>query len=130
MDWAKRIIFSLFRLWTGRLAFLHVKRRGLLIYLRTLQTLRRSLIAAIVFACCLQLMVIGAVGAFIAGVLLSEQETTSKLWILFAGFLVIFGLPFITLFVIFSERVWLKASGAENFFEGNTAPSSRPLTDP
>lgn len=121
----------LFRMWSGRLAITAMKRRGMLVYLRALQTARRSLLAAIVFACVLQLMVIGLVGAFITGVLLLEQETGVKLWILFSGFGVLFGLPFVTLIVVFSERVWFKASGAEKFFSHDVAPAGarRPATE-
>lgn len=116
MSWIRTILLNLIRMWTGRLALSHLKRRSLLVYLRTLQAVRRSLLAAVVFACCLQLLVIGAVGTFVTGVLLTDQEWATKLWILFGGFATLLALPAVALTILLSERVWFKASGAGKLF--------------
>jgi hypothetical protein len=103
--------FMLIRMWAGRFAFTHFRRKGQIIYLRTLQAVRRSLLAAILFICCLQLIVIGFVGTFVAGVLLTNEEPTVKLWILLAGFLTVLLLPIFGLTFLLSERTWYRYSG-------------------
>lgn len=103
----------------------HMKRKGLIVYLRALQAIRKSVIIAIAFFCLIQLMLMGLVGTFVTGVLLTNQDTTAKLWILLAGFLIVFALPFLGLAFLFSERTWLKASGAQEFFANETPTSDK-----
>jgi hypothetical protein len=123
----RRFLIWAFRIWSGKLAMTHFKRKGLLVYLRTLQVIRKSVLAAIAFFCLIQLMIFGAIGTFVTGVLLTNQDPVAKLWILLAGFLLFFGLPFIGLVILFSERAWLKASGAQEYFqEEKPAPSQSP----
>lgn len=100
----------------------HMKRKGLIVYLRSLQVIRKSVLAAILFFCLIQLMLMGVIGTFVVTVLLTNQDSTAKLWILLAGFLVLFALPFVGLAVFFSERMWLKASGVQEYFTGEKGP--------
>jgi|GEM_PF-1152482 len=116
MTWLRRLLVWAFRMWGGKFAMTHMRRKGLIVYLRALQAIRKSVLVAIAFFCLIQLMLMGLVGTFVTGVLLSNQEPASKLWILLAGFLIIFALPLIGLAFLFSERTWLKASGAQEFF--------------
>jgi len=129
MVWLRRILIWGFRLWGGKMVMTHVRRKGLIAYLRTLQAIRKSVIVAIAFFCLLQLMIFGAVGTFVLTVLLTNQEQASKLWILLSGFLILFAIPLVGLGVLFSERIWLKASGAQEFFdkESPPAPTAAPI---
>jgi hypothetical protein len=106
----------------------HFKRKGLIVYLRTLQAIRKSVIVAVAFFCLLQLMILGAVGTFVVTVLLTDQDQISKLWILLSGFLILFSLPLVGLIILFSERVWLKASGAQEYFGKEHPPTTETQT--
>ena len=94
--------------------FTRVRKKAVLTYLKTLKVVRQSLLAAVLILMALQLMIIGFVGAIISGVLLNPNiDMQSKLWILFSLFLLIFFIPCLGLILFFSERTWLKISGAE-----------------
>ena len=90
------------------------KKKGLLIYLKTLQAVRKSLFFAFTLFLTLQLMMLGFVGAVISGVLLLPFDESQRLLIIFAVFTLLFLIPLVGLFVLFSEKKWLKVSGAEN----------------
>jgi hypothetical protein len=131
MVWLRRFLVWAFRIWGGKFAMTHFKRKGLIVYLRTLQIVRKSVLAAIAFFCLLQLMIFGAIGTFVTAVLLSNQDQVAKLWILLAGSLLMFAVPMIGLAFLFSERTWLKASGAQEYFEKESpAPSPSPVEVP
>ncbi len=93
-------------------AFSHLKRRGLLVYLRALQAIRRALAGAVILFVTLQLMVFGFIGVLVTGVLLLPQELEMKLWILFAVSFAFAFLPLTLLVIVLSEKTWLKGSGA------------------
>ncbi len=127
MNWLRRLFLTLIKMLSGRFAAVHIKRRGMIVYLRTLQAVRRSLLALILFVCCLQLMVIGAVGTFVTVVLLSNED--GKLWVLLAGFLILLVLPVAGLAILLSERLWFKFSGAEQFFANQPVPAPAPIAE-
>lgn len=129
MIWLRRILIWAFRMWSGKVAVTHFRRKGLIVYLRTLQAVRKSVIAAIAFFCVLQLMVIGLIGSFVTAVLLSNQDQISKLWLLLSGFLILFIVPLIGLIFALSERTWMKASGAQEYFD-REKPSAAPSQEP
>lgn len=89
-----------------------VRQRAMLAYLKVLQATRRSLIAAVSLFFFLQIMVLGFIGSVVTAVWLWGPDLDSKLQILFIVFAACFLLPLLILFYIFSEGVWLKASGA------------------
>src|SRR4051794_8965417 len=101
MFWLRRLFVWGFRLWSGKLAVTHFRRQGLIVYLRTLQAIRKSVLVAIAFFCLIQLMIFGLIGTFVSAVLLSGQDQISKLWILLAGFLVLFAAPLVGLGFLF-----------------------------
>lgn len=129
MFFVKQILFMLFSHWGKAFATSHVKKKGLLLYLKMLQAVRRSLLAVIAFFCLLQLMVIGAIGTFVTAVFLGTGDTTTKLWILLAGFLLILVIPLVGIGLLFSERLWFKFSGAEEQFASEMA-RNRPTPPP
>ncbi len=117
-------------MWSTKVAITTFKRRGMLAYLKTLQVVRRSVVATIALICVLQLMVIGAVGVFVTGVMLTNQDPVAKLWILLSGFLFILALPLVALAIVFSERFWFKMSGADKYFEyekQESPPAQKPF---
>jgi hypothetical protein len=91
------------------------KKKGLLIYLKTLQVVRKSMLFAFMLFLTLQLMMIGFVGAIASGVwLIPVEDQATRLWILFGVFSGFFIIPFLALIFIFSEKTWLKISGADD----------------
>ncbi len=101
--------------------FTRVRKKAVLTYLKTLKVVRQSLLAAVLILMALQLMIIGFVGAIISGVLLNPNiDMQTKLWILFSIFLLIFFIPCLGLILFFSERTWLKISGAEKLLADKT----------
>lgn len=113
MKHLKNFLFFLFRTFVYREAFNSVRKRGVLLYLRLVQVVRRSLLAAILIFVTLQLMVFGLVGSIIAGVFLLPHDFETRLWILFGVFGAFFLIPLIGLLIVFSEKTWYKLSGAE-----------------
>ena len=61
----------------------------------------------------LQMMIIGFIGTIIAGIFLLPQDFESKVWILFFVFIGLFIIPFAVLIYALSEKIWYKASGAD-----------------
>jgi len=93
------------------------KKMGTLAYLRALQGSRRLAIAALGAFLVLQFMVLAAFGALVTGFMLWDQDYTFKLQVLFAIFAGMFALPASLLVILFSERLWYRASGAEKLVD-------------
>lgn len=91
-----------------------MKRKGLIIYLKVLQVSRKSLLAVFILAFIFQLMVLGFVGATIAGVLLLPEDLTTKIWILFGIFSVLFVVPALFLMIALSEKTWFKVGKVQD----------------
>lgn len=118
MNWVKKILSYLLGQLAYQYAFGQVKKKALLIYLKTLQATRRSFIAAIAVFCILQLMVFGFLGTVITAVwLLPLEDVNTKLYILLGFFGFLFLIPLIGLCIFLSERVWFRASGAEQLLK-------------
>ncbi len=91
-----------------------VKKTALMAYLKTLRIVRQSLLATVLILVALQLMVFGLIGMVVTGVwLCPTNDVQTKLWILLIAFSVIFLIPCLGLFLFFSEKNWLRVSGAE-----------------
>lgn len=93
------------------------RKRGTLTYLRTVQTVRRLLLAALIGLLVLQAMIMAAFGALVTGFMLWDADHALKLQILFGIFLGITLVPLGILVVLFSERLWYRLSGAERMVE-------------
>ena len=101
--------------------FSQVRKKAVITYLKTLKVVRHSLLAAVLILISLQLMIIGLVGAIVSGVFLTpDLDIQTKLWILFSVFLLLFFIPCVGLLLFFSERTWLKISGAEKLLADKT----------
>lgn len=90
------------------------KRKVLIIYLKSLQVVRKSLIAAFAVFFSFQLMIFGFIGSVIMSIWLwPTLDYESKLWALFIFFLILFLLPLIILCIALSEKFWFHLSGVK-----------------
>ena len=118
MTWVKQIISYFFGQLAYQFLFSQLKKKAILTYLKTLKIIRQSLLATILLLVALQLMTLGLIGVVITGVwLYPTEDLQTKLWILFALFSVLFLIPCLGLFLFFSEKTWLRFSGAEKLLE-------------
>ncbi|MES2802315.1 MAG: hypothetical protein V4654_07470 [Bdellovibrionota bacterium] len=117
MSWLRKIFSYFLGQMAYQYAFGHVKKKAVLIYLKTLQAMRRSLMVALIIFCILQLMVLGFLGAVATAIWLLPQDTNTKLYILLSFFAFLFIIPFVALCYIFSERLWFRLSGAEKLLK-------------
>ena len=101
-----------------QVAFRKAKKKGILFYLKALQGVRQSLLFALILFFTFQIMVLGFIGAVVSGVwLLPIEDTGVRLWILFSVFAVLFLIPLTALIIVFSEKTWLKLSGAHELIK-------------
>ncbi len=120
MTWLKQILSYLLGQFAYKFIFRQVKKKAILTYLKTLKIIRQSLLATILLLVSLQLMVLGLVGALVTGVwLYPTEDLQTKLWILFTLFSLIFLIPCLALILFFSEKTWLRLSGAEKLLSEN-----------
>lgn len=117
MIWIWRVLFPLLKFGARRRFAAKAQARALLVYLKFLRIVRRSLLLLLFTFLALQTMIIGFVGACVTGVWLMDVDPHAKLQILFILFAALLVLPALALVFLFSERVWLKASGAEALLE-------------
>lgn len=113
MHFIKDLSFLLLRSFVYKRAERALQKKAVLTYLKTLQVFRKTLAGSLFLFLFLQLMLVGLVGALVVGVFLLPQDLETKLWILLGVFLLFFILPFVTLLILFSEKIWFQASGAE-----------------
>jgi hypothetical protein len=109
----KDFIFILLRSFVYKKAAKSIQKKGLLIYLKSLQVFRKTLAGSVLLFLFLQLMLVGFVGSLVAAIFLLPQDMETKLWILLGVFFTLFILPLISLLIVFSEKFWFRASGAE-----------------
>lgn len=114
--WALTLIEILIRWGLGRAkirALRKVKAKGIRVYLQVLQAVRRSAMVAIAALIILQLIGVGFAIMVAAGMFLLPLEFVQKMWILFGIGSVMFFVPVIALCYLLSQKLWYKASGAE-----------------
>lgn len=117
MSWLRKIFSYFLGQMAYQYAFGRVKKKAILIYLKTLQAMRRSLMLSLMIFCFIQLMVFGFLGAAVTAIWLLPQDTNTKLYILLAFFAFLFFIPFIVLCYVLSERLWFRLSGAEKLLK-------------
>ena len=100
--------------------FGQVKKKAVLIYLKTLQAVRRSLVAAILIICFLQLMIFGFLGLVLTVIWILPADLNTKIYILLGFFSFIFFVPLMAVCFFLSERLWFRKSGAENFIKADS----------
>jgi hypothetical protein len=94
-----------------------LKKQGVLAYLRALQGTRRALMLVVALLAVLQLMTLALAGAIVCGFLLWNADFEFKLEVLLGTCLTLFAIPALGLAVLFSQRLWYKASGAKGMVE-------------
>jgi hypothetical protein len=119
MAWLFDILYFVARSLFYKQAAQRAKAQGVLIYLKTLQVARLSLLGVLVVFALVQLILLGFIGALITGVWLLPQDPQMKLEILFGVFFVLFLVPLALLIFAFSEKIWYNLSGAEEMVEKN-----------
>lgn len=119
MAWIFDILYFIARSLFYKQAAKRAKVQGVLIYLKTLQVARLSLVGILVVFSLVQLILFGFVGALITGVWLLPQDPQMKLEILFGIFVVLFVALLALLIFAFSEKIWYNLSGAEEMVEKN-----------
>lgn len=117
MSWVRKIFSYFLGQMAYQFVFGQVKKKATLIYLKTLQAMRRSLVAALAVFCILQLMIFGFLGAVVTSIWLLPHDVNTKLYFLLSFFAVIFILPFVALCFALSERLWFRLSGAEKILK-------------
>jgi hypothetical protein len=117
LSWIFRILFFLIGQRAKVQIIREAKKHGVLAYLKMLQGSRRVLMVALAAFLILQLMLLSLVGALVSGFMLWDTDFQFKMQVLFGMFLALFALPFIGLLILFSERLWYKASGAQKMVE-------------
>lgn len=118
MSWIKKFLAYFLGQAAYQYTFGQIKKRATLIYLKTLQAARRSLILTISVFFILQMMVLSFLGLVITGVwLMPLDDTQTKLYILFSFFGFAFFVPLIGLCFLLSDRVWFRLSGAEQLLK-------------
>ncbi len=93
------------------------KAKGIAVYLKALQGARRSLIFVAAVIVTLQLLLVGLFMALGAAVYLLPWSLEAKAYLVLGVGAALFLLPLGFLFYALSERVWYKASGAEEMVE-------------
>jgi len=117
MSWLRKTFSYFLGQMAYQYAFGQVKKKAVLIYLKTLQAIRRSILLAVLVFCFIQLMVLGFLGAVITAIWLLPQDTNTKLFVLLGFFAFLFIIPFIALCFMLSERLWFRFSGAEKLIK-------------
>ena len=117
MSWLRKLFSYFLGQMAYQYAFGRVKRKAVLIYLKTLQAMRRSLMVALVIFCFLQLMIFGFLGVVVTMIWLLPQDTNTKLYILLCFFGFIFLIPLMAVCFVLSERLWFRLSGVEKLLK-------------
>lgn len=90
-----------------------MKVEGLRTYLKVLQGARFSAMGIVAFVMVMQLMGFGLALMLGAAIFLSPLEMEIKLWSLVGIGAFLFFLPLFAMLIVFSEKVWYRASGAD-----------------
>jgi hypothetical protein len=119
MNWLIDLLIYFLRAVLYKQAVRRAKVRGVLLYLKTLQIARLSLMGLLAIFVVMQLLIFGFFGAVITGVWLLPQDENIKLWILFGVFTLFCLITSGFLLFAFSEKIWYRLSGAEEMVEKN-----------
>ncbi len=114
----KKLLIYFLKTISYRLALTKAKQQGVLLYLKTLQVARKSILASLLIFTAFQLMILGFLGTVISGIwLLPLEDLSIKIWILFGFFTILFLVPVFVLIYAFSEKTWMRLSGAEDLIK-------------
>lgn len=117
MGWIRKIFSYFLSQMAAQYAIGQVKRKAILVYLKTLQAMRKSILLGLLIFCFIQMMVIGFFGSVVTAIFLLPQDTDTKLYILLGFFGFLFMIPFVGLCIMLSEKMWYRFSGTEKLLE-------------
>ena len=106
------ILSIILKIIEGRRVVNQTKKIGLIYYLKFLSTLRISLLGVAFLIFAFQIFVFATVGLVVMGIYLAPIENEVKIWILFGVCAVTFLVTAGLMAFAFSQRIWLKCSGA------------------
>jgi len=117
----KSLFWHLLQTFGIKAAKTELRRQSLLVYLRFLRGLRKSIVGVLLLSVLFQLMVLGLVGTLVAVVALWPGLELELRLEIFAGVsLVLFLAPLFCFGILLSDRAWYRASGAANLIEQKT----------
>lgn len=93
------------------------KAKSTLIYLKTLNKVRKSLLAAMIMIFGFQVVVFSFLAMITIGLWLLPWELETKLWVGFGLASITFVIPFAFCIYLFQEKLWYKVSQAEKMIE-------------
>lgn len=117
MNWLWRLVFLWLREQAKRGFLREARRQGVLIYLRVLHTARHGLMAAVAVLLFFQLMIMTLCGAVVSALWLWDTDPQTRLMVLFGICSALFTLSVAALTALFSQKLWYKASGAQDMVE-------------
>lgn len=113
-DFLQFFLQHLLRGWLFKQLLSYGKKKGLLLYVKSLEKVRLSLIGLLALFFVLQLMSLGFVVALVSGAFLLPLEPEQKLLLLLSVGALFFLVPLGILIYVLSSRVWLEKSGAKD----------------
>lgn len=115
ISWFHQISSYFMGQWFYQVFAKKLKKTALLAYLKALKMIRQSVLMAIFIFLALQTMILGFIGFLITIIWLYPTENlNTKLYFLLALFILLFLIPLIFLIIFFSEKTWLRMSGAKD----------------
>lgn len=91
--------------------------KGLLIYLKTINGIRQTLMAALILLFAFQIVAFSFACMIGFGLWLLPWELETKLWVGFSLSTVGFIVPFLACAYLFQEKIWYKVSQAEQWVD-------------
>lgn len=91
--------------------------KGVLIYLKTVNNVRRSLMMGLGLIFAFQIVVFAFFGMMICGLWLTPIELETKIWIAFGVSSCLFLIPLAICLYCFQEKIWFKVSQAEQWID-------------
>lgn len=96
----------------GQRLITEVKKRSLLLYLKSLRLARTSLIGLLVVIFSFQLVLFSFIGMLLAGIYLIPIDMETKIWVFLGTCSGIFIVTMSIMAFALSEKTWMKRSGA------------------
>ena len=102
----------------SQFAFQKAKKKALVIYLKVLQSTRRSLMLVLLVFMILQMFILSFCGLMITVIwLLPNSDLITKLYWLLGFFALLFFVSFSALGILLSEKSWFKFSGVDKIVD-------------
>src|SRR3989344_5747165 len=115
-SWINTIFSHLIGQVAYQYAIRQLEKRMILILLKTLRVMRKSLLATVFVFIALQMMSLGFVGLLVTSIwIYPTDDLQTKLILLMMAFGILFLIPLTALCIFFSEKNWLKIADRIHF---------------